>query len=157
MRAGLHGVTAAASNQSAALRSEESLRVAVLLSIAGGFLDAFTWIAHHGVMINRFGPGTLPQKMRSYRVRGPINGIGRREHTPEHAVVVIRHKGHGEQKQHSGRRDSPSENRSTWMRSLGQPPRECADRGHANEQTLIGAAVGENGQTKREDETLLPT
>ena len=36
----------------AGLRAEESLRVAVLLSIAGGFLDAFTWIAPHGVMAN---------------------------------------------------------------------------------------------------------
>src|SRR6185436_10984004 len=33
-------------------RADESLRVAVLLSVAGGFLDAFTWIAHHGVMAN---------------------------------------------------------------------------------------------------------
>ena len=33
-------------------RAEKSLRVAVLLSVAGGFLDAFTWIAHHGVMAN---------------------------------------------------------------------------------------------------------
>jgi uncharacterized membrane protein YoaK (UPF0700 family) len=33
-------------------RAEESLRVAVVLSVAGGFLDAFTWIAHHGVMAN---------------------------------------------------------------------------------------------------------
>jgi uncharacterized membrane protein YoaK (UPF0700 family) len=33
-------------------RAEESLRVAVLLSVVGGFLDAFTWIAHHGVMAN---------------------------------------------------------------------------------------------------------
>jgi uncharacterized membrane protein YoaK (UPF0700 family) len=28
---------------------EETLRVATLLSLAGGFLDAFTWIAHGGV------------------------------------------------------------------------------------------------------------
>jgi uncharacterized membrane protein YoaK (UPF0700 family) len=33
-------------------KAEESLRVAVVLSVAGGFLDAFTWIAHHGVMAN---------------------------------------------------------------------------------------------------------
>ena len=33
-------------------RAEESLRVAIMLSAAGGFLDAFTWIAHHGVMAN---------------------------------------------------------------------------------------------------------
>jgi uncharacterized membrane protein YoaK (UPF0700 family) len=32
--------------------AEESLRVAILLSLAGGFLDAFTWIEHHGVMAN---------------------------------------------------------------------------------------------------------
>ena len=32
--------------------AEESLRVAILLSIAGGFLDAFTWIVHDGVMAN---------------------------------------------------------------------------------------------------------
>jgi uncharacterized membrane protein YoaK (UPF0700 family) len=31
---------------------EETLRVAVLLSLAGGFLDAFTWIAHGGVFAN---------------------------------------------------------------------------------------------------------
>src|SRR5581483_8643936 len=31
---------------------DESLRVAIVLSLAGGFLDAFTWIAHHGVMAN---------------------------------------------------------------------------------------------------------
>src|SRR5687768_7445881 len=34
------------------VRAEESLLVAVLLSLAGGFLDAFTWIAHDGVMAN---------------------------------------------------------------------------------------------------------
>jgi uncharacterized membrane protein YoaK (UPF0700 family) len=33
-------------------RAEESLLVAILLSLAGGFLDAFTWIAHDGVMAN---------------------------------------------------------------------------------------------------------
>lgn len=52
MRSGAHGAAAGASTRSAILRNEESLRVAVLLSIAGGFLDAFTWIAHHGVMAN---------------------------------------------------------------------------------------------------------
>ncbi len=31
---------------------EETLRVASLLSLAGGFLDAFTWIAHGGVFAN---------------------------------------------------------------------------------------------------------
>jgi uncharacterized membrane protein YoaK (UPF0700 family) len=34
------------------IRTEESLRVAALLSIAGGYLDAFTWIVHDGVMAN---------------------------------------------------------------------------------------------------------
>jgi uncharacterized membrane protein YoaK (UPF0700 family) len=34
------------------VRAEERLRVAGLLSIAGGFLDAFTWIVHDGVMAN---------------------------------------------------------------------------------------------------------
>jgi len=33
-------------------RLEESLGVAIVLSIAGGYLDAFTWIAHDGVMAN---------------------------------------------------------------------------------------------------------
>jgi hypothetical protein len=40
------------SPSSPALRSEESLGVAILLSVAGGFLDAFTWIAHDGVLAN---------------------------------------------------------------------------------------------------------
>jgi uncharacterized membrane protein YoaK (UPF0700 family) len=31
---------------------EESLLVAVLLSVAGGYLDAFTWIVHDGVLAN---------------------------------------------------------------------------------------------------------
>jgi len=31
---------------------EETLRVATLLSLAGGFLDAFTWVAHGGVFAN---------------------------------------------------------------------------------------------------------
>lgn len=46
--------TAAAGPLQAAIvtPAEESLRVAILLSLAGGFLDAFTWIAHHGVMAN---------------------------------------------------------------------------------------------------------
>jgi uncharacterized membrane protein YoaK (UPF0700 family) len=34
------------------VRAEETLRVAILLSVAGGFLDAFTWIMHDGVMAN---------------------------------------------------------------------------------------------------------
>jgi uncharacterized membrane protein YoaK (UPF0700 family) len=33
-------------------RLEESLGVAIVLSVAGGYLDAFTWIAHDGVMAN---------------------------------------------------------------------------------------------------------
>ena len=33
-------------------RLEESLGIAIVLSIAGGYLDAFTWIAHDGVMAN---------------------------------------------------------------------------------------------------------
>ena len=33
-------------------RPEASLRVAMLLSMAGGFLDAFTWLAHGGVFAN---------------------------------------------------------------------------------------------------------
>lgn len=33
-------------------QSEEALSVAVVLSVAGGYLDAFTWIAHDGVMAN---------------------------------------------------------------------------------------------------------
>src|SRR5581483_2223876 len=52
MRSGVHGAAAIASTQPATQLGEESLRVAVLLSLAGGFLDAFTWIAHHGVMAN---------------------------------------------------------------------------------------------------------
>ncbi|HET6552795.1 MAG TPA: YoaK family protein [Dyella sp.] len=32
--------------------SEQGLRVAVLLSMAGGFLDAFTWVGHGGVFAN---------------------------------------------------------------------------------------------------------
>jgi hypothetical protein len=32
-------------------RTEEPLCVATLLSIAGGFPDAFTWIAHHDVIV----------------------------------------------------------------------------------------------------------
>jgi uncharacterized membrane protein YoaK (UPF0700 family) len=32
--------------------AEERLRVAALLSIAGGFLDAFTWVGHGGVFAN---------------------------------------------------------------------------------------------------------
>jgi uncharacterized membrane protein YoaK (UPF0700 family) len=31
---------------------EETLRVATLLSLAGGFLDAFTWVGHGGVFAN---------------------------------------------------------------------------------------------------------
>jgi uncharacterized membrane protein YoaK (UPF0700 family) len=34
------------------LRSEESFVVAIVLSVAGGCLDAFTWIAHDGVLAN---------------------------------------------------------------------------------------------------------
>jgi uncharacterized membrane protein YoaK (UPF0700 family) len=34
------------------LQPEEHLQVAVLLSIAGGYLDAFTWLAHDGVLAN---------------------------------------------------------------------------------------------------------
>ena len=34
------------------LAPEETLRVAVLLSLAGGFLDAFTWVGHGGVFAN---------------------------------------------------------------------------------------------------------
>jgi uncharacterized membrane protein YoaK (UPF0700 family) len=33
-------------------RTEESLRVAVLLTASGGFLDAFTWLAHGNVLAN---------------------------------------------------------------------------------------------------------
>jgi hypothetical protein len=33
-------------------RAEESLRVAVLLTLSGGFLDAFTWLAHGNVLAN---------------------------------------------------------------------------------------------------------
>jgi uncharacterized membrane protein YoaK (UPF0700 family) len=32
--------------------AEESVRVATLLSLAGGFLDAFTWVGHVGVFAN---------------------------------------------------------------------------------------------------------
>ena len=33
-------------------RSEESTSVAMILSVAGGYLDAFTWVAHDGVLAN---------------------------------------------------------------------------------------------------------
>ncbi len=33
-------------------RAEESLLVAVLLTVSGGFLDAFTWLAHGNVLAN---------------------------------------------------------------------------------------------------------
>jgi len=32
--------------------AEESIRVAILLSLGGGFLDAFTWVGHGGVFAN---------------------------------------------------------------------------------------------------------
>jgi hypothetical protein len=52
--AGQHGTTdhALVRGRIAAVRPEEPLRVAIILSVVGGYLDAFTWIAHDGVIAN---------------------------------------------------------------------------------------------------------